>query len=51
MNGEYQPIEIVRTDEIHLWGYSAILDLALCREEGRLRWWNPVTQQYLQTHE
>ena len=51
VDGAYQPIEIVRIDENRLWGYSAVLNLVLCWEEGRLRWWDPVTQRYLETHD
>ena len=51
VNGAYQPVEIVRIDEIHLWGYCALLDLGLCWEEGQLRWWDPATQRYLETHD
>ena len=51
VNGVYQPIELVRVDEERLWGRSAMLNLDVCWEYGHLRWWDPATQQYLQTHE
>ena len=51
VDGEYQPIEIVRAGESRLWGYSAVLNLVLCWEEGQLRWWDPVAQEYLETHD
>ena len=49
MDDGYQPIEINGTDSTHLWGHSDILNLDLCWEEGRLRWWDPVTARYLLT--
>ena len=49
VDGEYQPIPIHRTDEGHYWGRSAVLNLALCWEEGQLRFWDPASQRYLTT--
>ena len=49
VDGTYQPVEIVRTDATHLWGYCAVLNLGLCWEEGQLRWWDPVSRRYLET--
>ena len=51
VEGAYQPIQLVRVDEERIWGHSAVLNLDVCWEYGRLRWWDPATQQYLQTHE
>ncbi len=51
VDGEYQPIEIFRTDGTHLWGHSDVLNLDLCWEEGQLRWWDPVAQRYLNTQD
>lgn len=51
VEGVYQPIEIVRVDDDRLWGHSDVLNLGLCWEYGRLRWWDPATRQYLLTHE
>ena len=51
VDGAYQRIEIVQMDEGHHWGYSPILNLSLCWEAGKLRWWDPVTQRYLDTHD
>ena len=50
VNGEYQPIAINRTPEGNLRGHSNVLNLDLCWEDHRLRWWNPVEQCYLETH-
>ncbi len=49
VDGAYQPIRIVRVDEAHHWGHSDVLDLDLCWEEGRLRWWDPAARRYLPT--
>ena len=51
VDGAYQPIEIHQTDGTHLWGHSDILNLDLCWEDGQLRWWDPVAQRYLETHD
>ena len=51
VDGSYRPIEIYQTDETHLWGHSNILNLDLCWENGQLRWWNPATRSYLETHD
>lgn len=49
VDGEYQPITIIRTDDEHLWGHSEALNLDLCWERGELRWFDPVTGIYLPT--
>ena len=51
VNGTYQEIEIVHTDETHLWGHSEALNLDICWEDGELRWWDPAEKQYLPTHD
>ena len=51
VDGSYQPVDIVRADGTHLWGYCAVLGLGLCWEEGQLRWWDPATRRYLETHD
>ncbi len=47
---EYQPVPIQHTPEGHLWGRSEALGLSLCWEEGQLRFWDPVGEQYLNTY-
>ena len=47
----YRPVEIIRGDETHLWGRSAVLELSLCWEEGQLRWWDPAARRYLPTYQ
>ena len=49
VEGEYQPINIIQVDQTHYWGLSPLLNLALCWEEGYLRWWDPVGRRYLRT--
>ena len=51
VDGIYRPIDIYRTDETCYWGRSAVLNLSLCWEEGQLRWWDPVAELYLETHD
>ena len=51
MNGVYQPIEINREDDAHLWAHSSALGLDVCWEDGHLRWRVPETGRYLETHE
>ena len=48
-DGAYVPIPIHQTDDEHLWGHSEALNLVLCWEEGHLRFWEPVSRDYLDT--
>ena len=47
VDGTYQPIEMVELRPDHLHGHSEALNLDLCWEDGKLRWWEPATQSYL----
>ena len=47
--GTYQPIDVVETAPDHLYGHSDVLNLDLCWEKGKLRWWDPTTRRYLPT--
>ena len=51
IDGVYRPVEIIQTDETHLWGHSQVLNLDLCWEDGALRWWDPAARRYLPTYE
>lgn len=51
VNDEYQPIAIHQSDNDHYWGHSDALNLDLCWEYGELRWYDPVGQRYLPTHD
>ena len=49
--GEYRPIEIEWLDERRCLGYSDALGLYVCWEDGMLRFYDPVSQSYLRTHD
>ena len=51
VNGVYQPITIYQDGPARHWGYSAILDLDLCWEDGELRFYDPAAQRYLGTYD
>ena len=51
VDGEYQPIEVVRVADDCYRGYSAALNLNLCWEHGALWWHDPVADRYLTRHE
>ena len=51
VRGVYEPIEIHHTDEGHHWGHSDALNLDLCWENGRLRFWDPESRAYIPTFE
>ena len=50
VNGEYQPIEITKVDDENYRGHSEVLGLELRWEQGKLRWYDPAQQRYLQTY-
>ena len=49
--GVYQPIDIKVLGEGRLRGYSEALGLYVCWEEGMLRFFDPLTESYLRSHE
>ena len=51
VDGEYRPVPIDRMADGSLRGYSEILGLYLCWEDGRLRFLNPETGSYLLSHQ
>ena len=51
LDGVYQPIDIEVLDEDRLRGYSEALGLYVCWEEGMLRFFDPLTESYLGTHD
>ena len=51
VNGVYHPITIYQDGPAKHWGYSAILDLDLCWEDGELRFYDPTEQRYLYTYD
>ena len=50
VGGVYQPIEIIEVRPGNLRGHSAVLTLDLAWEDGMLRWYDPVAEQYLMTY-
>ena len=50
VDGTYQPIEVVQLAEGVYKGRSDVLNLDLCWEHGRLRWFDPESQSYILTH-
>lgn len=51
VDGKFEPIEIEWLDDNRGRGYSEALGLYLCWEYGELLWYNPISGNYLQTHE
>ena len=51
VEGKYEPIAIDTLQEGMLRGYSEALGLYVCWEDGRLRFFDPVTESYLRSHE
>ena len=51
VDGEYEPIEIEKLGEGRFRGYSEALGLYVCWEEGMLRFFDPVSESYLRSHE
>ena len=45
--GAYQPIELSTGADGMLWGYSEVLGLYLCWDRGRLRFYDPVREDFL----
>ena len=51
VDGSYVPIEMEALGEGRLRGYSEALGLYVCWEDGMLRFFDPLTESYLDTHE
>ncbi len=51
VEGRYRPIEIERMGDGVRRGYSGVLGLYVCWEEGLLRFYNPETEDYLRSHQ
>ena len=47
----YDPVRIHRLGDGSLWGHSLVLNLDLCWEDGRLRWYDPAARRYLDTYD
>ena len=50
VRGRCQPIEIEWLDESRCRGYSEALGLYICWENGELRFYDPVSEDYLRNH-
>ncbi len=51
VDGVYQPIPIDQTGDEMYRGFSAALNLYVCWERGQLRWYDPISEGYLLTHD
>ena len=51
VDGRYEPIPVARLSEDILQGYSAVLNLRLRWEQGRLGWYDPATEQHILTYD
>ena len=48
-NGRYEPLPIIQADGEQFWGRSPALNLSICCESDKLRFWNPAESAYLET--
>ena len=48
VNGAYQRLEVTEGADGRLWGHSEVLELYLCWDDGRLRFYDPKTRAFLQ---
>ena len=51
VDGKYERLEIHEEDDGMLWGHSAVLGLDLCWDNGKLRFREPLTGEFLPTPE
>lgn len=51
VDGEYEPIEVEQLGEGAWRGYSEVLGLHVCWEQGRLRFFDSVNEVYLLSHQ
>ncbi len=51
VDGEYRLVAIESLADGNWRGYSEVLGLHLCWEDGRLRFYDPATRSYLRTHQ
>lgn len=50
-NGRYEPFDIITEPDGLIWGHSPALRLDLCWDDGRLRYRNPETGEFLMDYE
>ena len=51
IDGEYRPLRMREDDDGRIWARSPALNLDLYWDDGALRFWNPVTEEWLLNHE
>ena len=51
VNGRYELITIHEYAPGMYYGYSAVLELYVCWEHGRLRWYDPAARRYLRSYD
>ena len=51
VNGEYLPIEMHHENDGRVWSHSEVLNLDLWWDGGELRFWDPVSERWLLSHE
>ena len=51
VEGEYQPTALRYESDGRVWGHSEVLNLDLWWDAGELRFWDPVVQRWLLSHE
>ena len=51
VDGSYKPITIETIEDGHLRGYSEALGLYVCWVDGMLRFFDPVSESYLRSHD
>ena len=47
VDGEYQPVRLDHRPDQTIWGHSTVLELDLCWEDGRLRFYDAATGGFL----
>ena len=47
VGGEYRPVQLDTSEDGVIWAHSPVLGLALCWHDGRLRFFDPVEEEYL----
>ena len=51
INGEYQPLQMREDEDGRVWARSDALNLDLYWDDGALRFWDPVAEEWLRNHE
>lgn len=51
VDGEYAPLEMRHESDGRVWGHSDVLNLDLWWDDGDLRFWDPIAERWLLSHE